>query len=140
MAENLVKLTKVMAQNIRTLHRHLAGGNWFGDHELLAEYYEKVDEMEDAFVEICIALDYGDCCICEASESYKILPCDRDYSKKEAFSLVKIYFEKLREVIKEFKASHPELPSGVVSELDNYDYWLFLEGEYKIKRFLTEKE
>ena len=49
--KNLIAYLKITRENLRTLHRHLQGGSWHSDHELLGEYYEKIDEIEDSVVE-----------------------------------------------------------------------------------------
>ena len=38
MKDSLAGYIKITGANIRTLHRHLQGGQWFEDHERLAEY------------------------------------------------------------------------------------------------------
>lgn len=135
----LIGYLKVTSQNLKTLHRHLVGGNWYDDHEKLAEYYEMIDDMEDAIVEIAIALGDNDVTIAEAIEKYAVLS-NKEYNATEAFMLSRVYFEKLQKLIAEFKDCHPDLPSGIVSKLDEYDYWLFLESKFKISALLRNTE
>jgi len=137
---DLIGYLKITSQNLKTLHRHLVGGNWFGDHEKLAEYYEYIDEMEDAVVEISIALG-KECCdmsIADAAEKFAVLSGDKKYKADEAFTLTKIYFEKLQRLVEGFKSENPDLPSGVVSKLDEYSYWLFLESKFKLSALLSD--
>lgn len=135
MTESLIGYLKVTASNIRTLHRHLQGGQWFEDHKKLSDYYEEIDKMEDNVVETLLSIGLKDMNIYEASQKYKVLEC-RDYSSGEAFALVKVYFERLLKMFLEFKKEMVDLPDGVKSKFEEYEYWLHLESRYKLEKLL----
>lgn len=137
--ESIIGYLKVTGANIRTLHRHLVGGQWFEDHERLGEYYEKIDEFEDAVCEALIALGMKDMTVAEACEIYPVLE-NKDYTAGEAFGIVKQYFEKLLDMFKHFKETANEIPDGVKSKFEEFEYWLFLEAKYKLTKLLHETD
>ena len=49
--QKLEEMVKVYEKNVETLHRHLIGQNWFGDHEQLGDYYNHLfdDVIKDFF-------------------------------------------------------------------------------------------
>ena len=138
MIESLAGYLKITGANIRTLHRHLQGGQWFEDHEKLGEYYEKIDEIEDNVIETLLSLGMKDMSIYDAAQRYKVIEC-RDYSAGEAFSLVKVYFEKLCQMFKDFKNSN-ELPDAVKSKFEEHEYYLHLEAKYKLEKLLGKMD
>ena len=134
----LMGYLKITAQNIRMLHRHLVGGNWFGDHEKLGEYYEKIDDIEDSVTETGLFLGYQDITISEASTMFTVLE-PKKFTCDEAFSLVKTYFNNIIEMFGVVKKKC-DLPAAVVSKFEEYEYDLMLEGQYKLGRMLTKTE
>lgn len=132
--ENLVGYIKITAQNLRTLHRHLKGGQWFEDHEKLGEYYDKIDDMEDNVVETMLSLGLKDISVVDAAQKYNLLK-PRSYTAQEAFPLVKGYFEKLNALFIAFKRE-VKLPDSVKSKFEEYEYWLHLESKYKLAKML----
>lgn len=137
--ENIVGYLKVTGANIRTLHRHLIGGQWFENHERLGEYYEKIDEIEDAVCENLIALGMNDISISDACEMYVVLEI-KTYTAGEAFGIVKQYFERLLDMFKRFKESADELPDAVKSKFEEFEQWLFLESKYKLTKMLQKTD
>ena len=136
--KNLIAYLKVTRENIRTLHRHLQGGDWLSDHELLGEYYEKIDEFEDSVVETFLGLDYCDVPMDEACQLFKLDPI-RTYLGLEAFARVRRYFERLI-IFFNLVKEHCELPTHIVSKFEEYEYWLFLESNYKLKQRLNTSD
>lgn len=137
-AIELMSTLKVEADNIRILHRHLVGANWFGDHEKLAEYYEKIDSFEDAVVEMFIAKSIKEPTIKEAIEGHDILEV-KDYSNDEAFTQCRNIFIHLRALIENVK-NVCELEKDLVSKLEEFQYWLYLESEYKLAQRLNQNK
>lgn len=135
---NLISYVKVCGQNLRTLHRHLVGKNWFGAHEQLGEYYEKVDDFEDSTVEAMLSLGFDDVSILEAGKKFMLLE-NRDYEINEAFKLASSYFIKLDSLLNDV-VKHCSLPAGINSEFENMMYWLEIEANYKLKRFLSSAD
>lgn len=134
-SKRLICALKVIGANIRTLHRNLKGGNWFSDHELLAKYYEEVDELEDSVVETLMFLGNPDVSMADAVRLFKVLEV-KDYNAYEAFSIVRVYFKKLIEM---FDAVKESVPADVASKFEEYQYNLRLEADYKLARFLADK-
>lgn len=135
--QQLISYLKVFGQNIRTLHRHLIGGNWMADHEKLAEYYEKIDDIEDAVVEAAISSGQSDISIKDAISAVDVLDC-REYTSQEAFSIVQKYFIILRKLFEGIKEENIFAP-GIISEFESFEYWLYIEAEYKLKNWLSDK-
>lgn len=135
---NLISYVKVCGQNLSTLHRHLVGGNWFDDHELLGDYYEKIGEFEDSIVEAMLSLGFDDVSILEAGKKFMLLE-NRDYESAEAFKLARSYFVKLDSLLNDV-VKHCSLPAGINSEFENMMYWLEIEANYKLKRFLSSAD
>lgn len=79
-----------------------------------------------------------DMSIYDAYQQYKVLEI-RDYSAGEAFSLVKIYFETLLRMFKEFK-EEVELPDAIKSKFEEHEYWLHLEAKYKLEKLLGKMD
>lgn len=136
--KTLISYLKIVRENLRTLHRHLQGGNWNEDHELLAEYYEKIDEIEDSIVETFLGLGYCDVSFAEALTEFKLDPI-RPYLALEAFARVRRYFERLIIFICRVK-DNCELPAHVVSKFEEHEYYLFLESNYKLKQRLNSSD
>lgn len=134
----LIANLKVTSANIKTLHRNLVGGNWFADHEKLSEYYQKIDEMEDSVIESLLGLGYHDVPISLASQWYPIIEAI-DREMKESLLLVQKWFTDLLHDFQEVK-ENTDLPDGVTSEFDDFEYYLFIETEYKITRWLNSNK
>ena len=131
----LIKYLKVCDQNIQTLHRHLRSNTFFEEHEILGEYYEKMGEFVDMFVELGMANGYGDVSISDAIASYELLPI-QDYSRKEAFIYV---FKAFNEIIRIMEEIKPAMKNYVVSKFEEIQYYLDIEANYKIKRLFEAK-
>lgn len=136
--KNLIAYLKITRENLRTLHRHLQGGSWQSDHELLEEYYKKIDEIEDSIIESFLSLEIPDISIAEASEIFK-LDDIRAYLDLEAFARVRRYFERLIIYINLVK-ENCDLPAHMISKFEEYEYYLFLESNYKLKQRLNRSD
>lgn len=131
----LIKYLKVCNQNIQTLHRHLRSENFFEEHELLGEYYNKVSDFVDLIVELGISLGYNDVSIKEAIETFSLLEI-KDYSRKEAFNYV---YRAFNEIIKIMDDLKPQMKDFVVSKFEEIQYYLQIEANYKIVRLFKAK-
>jgi DNA-binding ferritin-like protein len=130
--KKLIGVLKVYSDNIKILHRNLFGEGFFADHELIGGYYEMLDEMIDDVAEIGIALGISEPNFLEASgyaESLKV----RSYNNYEAFNIIRLIFE---EIIDMIDVAKDGIPSDVVSKLEEYQYNLRKEAQYKIAQRL----
>lgn len=132
---DLIKYLKVCSQNIQTLHRHLRSDNFFKEHEILGEYYQKIDEYIDLVTELGMATGYSDATIKEAVEQYIVLD-GKDYSRKEAFNYV---YKAFNEIIDIIDAIIPDLKGYVVNKLEEIQYYLSIEANFKIARMFKAK-
>lgn len=132
---DLIKYLKVCDQNIQTLHRHLRSDNFFEEHEVLGEYYEKIGEFIDTIVEIALSLGYQDVSIKEAIEQYNLLDC-RDYTRKEAFNYVYKAFNEIINIMDDLKET---IPGFITGKFEEIQYYLNIEANYKITRLFKAK-
>ena len=129
---DLIACLKITEDNIKILHHNLVGDNWFGDHEVLGEWYDKVGEIEDDVIEIIMSLGGKDMSISEVVEHCESIEV-REYSNNEAFEIVREHFEKL---IKEFQDLKDIVPGDVYSKFEEYIYYFRKEVNYKIAQRL----
>lgn len=134
--QELIKYLKVCDQNIQTLHRHLRSTNFYSEHEVLGEYYEKIGEYVDLVVELGIANGYPDISIQEALGTYELLPI-KDYTRKEAFNYVYKAFNELINMIEEIK---PNLAGFVSNKLEELQYYFDIEANFKIARLFEARQ
>lgn len=132
--EKLCAYMKILYCNLFTLHHNLTGGNWYGDHEHLEEYYEKIGEMLDELVERGLSLGYKEPSISEAVLAFSgdILPC-MDREKPETFGYV---LEAFRSAAGLLRAAEAIVPPDVQNRLQEWEYELNFEADYKIVRLL----
>ena len=136
--EELMCMLKIISDNIRILHRNLKGSHYMGIHSYLGDLYEEIDEMCDDIVEISIASGLTEPNVVKAAEIYPCISTNRlmkGFTAKEALSFVYKYFNDLIDAMKNAKKGVPDF---IKAKLDEYQYWLFKEANYKIERELTE--
>lgn len=132
--QRLCAFLKIVYANLFTLHHNLVGGNWFGDHEHLQDYYEHIGDMLDELVERGLSLGFKEPCINEAVLAFSndILPCmDRD--KETSFSYV---LKAFRSAAGMMTAAKEITPPDVQNKLEEFIYYLNFEADYKIARLL----
>ncbi len=127
--KNLEKMLKVYYNNIQTLHRHLIGANWFGNHEVLGKYYEKIQEDIDYLVELGLSIGIDEPTIQESLGSYKELEII-DRAEKESFVIVKGYFNDIVAQINRIN----DLPVDVINKLQEMQTFYRIESDYKLYR------
>jgi DNA-binding ferritin-like protein len=133
--EKLMAMLKIIYENIQMLHHNVAGNNFFSAHSLMAEYYDKIAEMEDSVVEVGITLGYTEPCMKTAVGMYDCLVEGHAYSEKEVYEYCYNFFEDL---IHEFESLKDKVPGDVYSEFESDIYWLRIEAEYKLKKALAQ--
>lgn len=134
--ERLCAFLKIVVANLYVLHHNLFGGNWFSDHERLGDYYDKIGDMADAVIERGLSLGYREPNITEAALTFTgdVLSCD-NREARESFSLVREYFRSLAGMM---DAAMPDVPPDVQNKLQEWQYWLNIEADYKLARLLDE--
>ena len=130
--ENLILSLKATSVNLRTLHRNLESGDWFEIHELLGEYYDKIDEFEDSIVENLMSLGFKDVSLAKACDNI-IEP--KSFNEKEALTITKQMFDYILELSKIVR-KEINLPSSVAPAFDELENYLQIESNYKIKKYL----
>lgn len=136
--ERLCAFLKIVVENLLTLHHNLVGGNWFSDHERLGDYYDKIIDMADAVIERGLALGYREPSIAEAVLAFsgEVLSCE-NREANDSFTLTREYFRSLAGMM---DAAMPDTPPDVQNKLQEWQYWLNLESDYKLARLLHESD
>ena len=135
--ENLLKLmkvSKVMYDNLGVLHRNLAGANFLSAHEQLQEYYEKVSDLVDYVNEVGISVGVREPNLAFALEVFQAIEV-RDRNEVETLKIVKSYFDRLIELIDYTKE---EVHVCVASELETYQEYFRKHASYIISRRLID--
>jgi DNA-binding ferritin-like protein len=133
--KKLISILKVVYENFHVLHRNVNGLVWFGDHETLAGYYEKIEEMKDDTIEIAIALGHQEPGLAEAVENYTPINGYKEYTGTEAFQLAQKYFKDVHAAYEEILK---EVPHDVLAKFEEYQYWLRKEADYKLAKRLSK--
>ena len=136
--ERLCAFLKIVVENLLTLHHNLVGGNWFSDHERLGDYYDKLSDMADAVIERGLSLGYREPSIAEAVLAFTndVLPSE-NRGAMESFSRVREFFRALAGMM---DVAMPDTPPDVQNKLQEWQYWLNLEADYKLARLLHESD
>ena len=130
----LLKYLKVCFQNITVLHRHILGKTFYKDHEILDEYGEFILKMSDDLIEIGLAIGVEEPTIDKSIETYDTIQTVYVESS-EAFIMVSKYFNSIIELCELAKT---EVPDDVKNKLEEYEYYLRKEANYKIKNYLGD--
>lgn len=136
--ERLCAFLKIVVENLLTLHHNLVGGNWFSDHERLGDYYDKLSDMADAVIERGLSLGYREPSIAEAVLAFTndVLPSE-NRGATESFSRTREYFRSLAGMM---DAAMEDAPPDVQNKLQEWQYWLNLEADYKLARLLQASD
>jgi len=133
----LICLLKVTACNLRTLHRNLVGGNWFGDHENLGDYYEKIDDIEDDVVEIGMSIGEAEPTIAEACSQVEVVTSEKRDSVT-SYAMARDWFNQVADTLAAVAA---ELNLGyITSKFEEYEYDLRKEANFKLSATIGAEE
>ena len=127
--QSLLMMLKVYNFNIQTLHRHLIGSNWFGNHEVLGNYYEHIQEDIDELVEIGLSVEIDEPTIQESLDKYAELEI-KDRDSKESFEIAKGYFNDIVAQINRIA----DVPADVINKLQEKQTYYRKEADYKLFR------
>lgn len=133
--EKMCAYFKIMYANIFSLHHNLIGGNWHSDHKQLGKYYEMIGIYLDELIECGLSLGYKEPSISDAvlTFSNEVLPC-MNREKGESFGYI---LEAFRSAAGMLKAAEAVVPPDVQNKLQEIEYELNLEADYKIVRLLN---
>lgn len=137
LAQELIRLLKVVGINLKTLHRNLIGGeaNWFQVHEQLNNYYWTIDHAEDTIVENLLGLGVKDKSIKGSEDILDCVP----YTIGQAYEYTRKTFATLLTLISNLRENF-ELPSPILPVFDNFENFLHMEGNYKLNQSLKTPE
>lgn len=130
--EKLIATIKAVGINLRTLHRNLTGGNWFTIHELVGDWYDQLDELEDKIVENLISLGSFDVKI----DTDAIIE-PKEFTEEEVLQLIRGMFDSLMNLSTATRQTI-ELPTSVAPVFDELENFLQVEGKYKLDHYFGE--
>lgn len=134
----LLSYLKILNQNLNMLHRDMIGTNFFGNHEKLQEYYEKIQDYTDELCEVGRTFGIKEPSIKEAilkfENVYEVIET-KERNGKESFTLVREWFKDLIELIEKVK---PETKNFISNRLEELQYYLNTEANYKLIHLLEE--
>lgn len=133
--ERLLAYLKVARNNLTTLHRNLyRDASWFGTHEQIGEWYEMLDGMIDDLVETGISLGYAEPSIADAVLAFQanVLPT----VQRGVDETLRLCYEIMRSVAGLMQAAEPVVPESVASHLQDLEYGINKEANYKIAQAL----
>ena len=131
--QELLKMLKVATINMQTLHRHLVGSNWFGDHKQLGEYYEHLQEDLDKFCELGLAIGVEEPTMKTSLEEYDELEI-KDRDCKESYTITKDLFNNIVAQINRISG----LQNDVINALQEAQTYYRVEASYKLERALID--
>lgn len=127
--QDLLKMLKVYNHNIQILHRHLIGENWFGNHEVLGNYYEHIQEDIDELCELGLSIEVDEPTIQESLNAYDELEI-KNRDSKESFKITKDYFNIIVAQINRIK----NVPDDVINKLQEKQEYYRVEADFKLFR------
>ena len=131
--------------NIRELHWKVKGLDFGTKHELMDEYHSKFDSMIDDLGEILMmtgnvnipSLSKVITIIRDSDEEFIPIDGERYYDVATLLTLCEKMFNHLISIY-ESVIQNGNLPSDVVNTLQEHQYWLRKEAQYKLKSSLTQ--
>ena len=130
--------------NIRELHWKVKGLDFGTKHELMDEYHSKFDSMIDDLGEILMmtgnvnipSLSKVITIIRDSDEEFIPIDGERYYDVATLLTLCEKMFNHLISIY-ESVIQNGNLPGDVVNTLQEHQYWLRKEAQYKLKSSLT---
>lgn len=127
--QDLLKMLKVYNHNVQILHRHLIGENWFGNHKVLGNYYEHIQEDIDELCELGLSIEVDEPTIQESLNAYDELEI-KNRDSKESFKITKDYFNIIVAQINRIK----NVPDDVINKLQEKQEYYRVEADFKLFR------
>jgi len=122
---DLIKMLKVISENMEVLHRNIYGLDYFPTHSQLGAYYDMIQAMKDDIIELGENEPSMEECL-----NYYVALEVKDRNSKESFIAVKVAFENIIAQINRIK----DVPADVINKLQEYQETLRKETTYKLDR------
>lgn len=131
----LEEMVKVYEKNVETLHRHLIGQNWFGDHEQLEDYYNHLFGDVDLLAELGLAWGVEEPTMLESYKYYQELEI-KDRDAKDSYTIVKGYFDDIVAQINRItlRMETDNIPADVINKLQELQIYYRVEATFKLSR------
>ena len=136
--QKMLMYLKIMMCNLAILHHNVIGEGWFEAHEHIEEWQEDIREYLDNLIERGIALGYQEPTIAEAVLAFQtdVLPAD----KRRRDETYRIVMEYMRSAAGLMQASETIVPVDVQNKLQEIEYYLNKEANYKLTAALGGKK
>lgn len=129
--------------NIRMLHWKVSGIDFGTKHELMDAYHSELNSMIDEVGEMILML-HGlipsfaeiNLFMSNSPKSFLIISGKENYDSKTVMNVVNNLFTDLIQLIDDTKSSN--LPSDIISKLEELQYWLRKETRYKLDSTLIQ--
>lgn len=134
--QNLLCMLKVYYHNVQTLHRHLIGANWFGNHERLGEYYDRLEDDIDELAEVGLSIAVDEPTIQQSLAKYSELEI-KNRDSLESFKILRGYFDDIVAQVNRITG----VPADVINKLQEMQLYYRKESDFKLARaILSEGE
>lgn len=136
--QRLIAYLKILMCNLAVLHHNAVGEGWFEVHGELDRWQGGVSGYLDDLAERGIALGYQEPTIAEAVLAFQtdVLPA-QPRGRDETYRLV---MEGLRAAAGLMQAGEAGVPADVQNKLQEAEYYLNKEADYKLARALGEAQ
>ena len=126
----MLAFLKVLQCNLAVLHHGASGEGWFEVHDYLDDVQEKLAELTDDLIEAGIALGFTEPTIADAVLLFQrdVLPAMKR-ERKETYHITR---EAFRSAAGLMQASEGIVPASVANKLQECEYWLNKESDYKL--------
>lgn len=128
--QRMLAFLKVLQCNLAVLHHGVSGEGWFEAHGYLDDVQEKLAELTDDLIEAGIALGFTEPTIADAVLLFQrdVLPAIKR-ERKETYHITR---EAFRSAAGLMQASEGIVPASVANKLQECEYWLNKEADYKL--------
>lgn len=128
--QRMLAFLKILQCNLAVLHHGASGDGWFEVHSYLDDVQEKLAELTDDLIEAGIALGFTEPTIADAVLLFQrdVLPAMKR-ERKETYHITR---EAFRSAAGLMQASEGIVPASVANKLQECEYWLNKEADYKL--------
>lgn len=132
--------------NIRILHWKVKGLDFGTKHLLMDDYHSQLNAFTDEIGEILMMTGETDIPSFDKvleyikednDEEYIILEGDEYFSAEDVIGTAKMIFDHLIKIYRDI-ITNDDLPSDIISTLDDHVYWLRKESSYKLRSTLVK--
>jgi len=131
----------VYRHNFHILHWKVKSCDFDCVHKLFDDYVDKFNTMIDEVAEVMLSVGMNPLCLqgcidqlVRSGTEFVVLDPVDDYDPKKAFEITNTMLTKLMDVYCEVCKN--DIPSDIISKLDEHKYWLRIEAFYKNGRRL----